>query len=198
MSLGFGHQPAPMPPGASDFVGPTNCSDLIDIHILCLTGEGCTLSLSGSALGQEVHQMVLQQFPSKKGRRCLLHYMHSPLLLDQSLRDQGMLSPVATLSCTFVPADLYAAWCYLQGLPISGGELALEGVAHMSGVCSLLRFQLLPITLQSLTFGREFNQTLEGVIFPSGLQSLTFGDKFNHRVGRSYISKSSSKLDIWP
>ena len=36
--------------------------------------------------------------------------------------------------------------------------------------------------LQSLTFGREFNQSMENVTLPSGLQSLTFGYAFNQSM----------------
>lgn len=37
----------------------------------------------------------------------------------------------------------------------------------------------LPQSLESLTFGGAFNQSLEGVELPSSLQSLTFGIAFN-------------------
>ena len=37
----------------------------------------------------------------------------------------------------------------------------------------------MPGSLQSLSFGERFNQSLDRVTLPSGLQSLTFGPNFN-------------------
>ena len=42
--------------------------DLIDLHVLCLNGEGCSLSrLSPSTLGLALRTMVSEQLPTKKG-----------------------------------------------------------------------------------------------------------------------------------
>ena len=41
-----------------------------------------------------------------------------------------------------------------------------------------LENHLIWLTLQSLTFGRDFNQSMNNVALPSGLQSLTFGQEF--------------------
>ena len=38
----------------------------------------------------------------------------------------------------------------------------------------------LPDSLQSLTFGDDFNQSLRHVVLPSDLQSLTFGAQSIH------------------
>ena len=46
--------------------------DLIDLHVLCVNGEGCSLSLSPSTLGLEVHTMVSEQLPKKKGAKLVL------------------------------------------------------------------------------------------------------------------------------
>ena len=40
----------------------------------------------------------------------------------------------------------------------------------------------LPSSLQSLTLGKDFNQSLEGIQLPSSLHSLTFGDGFNQSL----------------
>ncbi|CAK9102992.1 unnamed protein product, partial [Durusdinium trenchii] len=40
----------------------------------------------------------------------------------------------------------------------------------------------LPSKLKSLTFGRQFNQSLKGVTLPSSLQTLTFGKNFNRSL----------------
>ena len=52
----------------------------------------------------------------------------------------------------------------------------------------------LPSSLQSLTFGYDFDQSLERVTLPSSLQSLRFGETFNQRVG--HLAIESSKLDF--
>jgi hypothetical protein len=40
----------------------------------------------------------------------------------------------------------------------------------------------LPSSLQTLTFGNDFDQSLEGVTLPSSLQTLTFGDLSDQRL----------------
>ena len=40
--------------------------DLIDLHVLCVNGEGCSLSLSPSTLGLEVRTMVSEQLPTEE------------------------------------------------------------------------------------------------------------------------------------
>ena len=93
---------------SSGYVEPAACSDVIVLHVLCLNGDGCTLALNPGTLGREVHQLVLEQLRGKKGRKLSLHHKASPLMPDQTLQEQG-IDQAATLSCTFVPTDLYAA-----------------------------------------------------------------------------------------
>jgi hypothetical protein len=149
--------------------------DLIDLHVLCVNGEGCSLSLSPSTLGLEVHTMVSEQLPKKKGAKLVLYHLASPLMLQQTLQEQGIEGKTATLSCTYVPTDLYTAWKYLQGFPVSEPHLALDGVTQIGYWCDpcdqgLVAEVTLPSSLQSLTY----NQSLDGVTLPSNLQSLTF------------------------
>ena len=101
--------------------------DLIDLHVLCVNGEGCSLSLSPSTLGLEVHTMVSEQLPKKKGAKLVLYHLASPLMLQQTLQEQGIEGKTAGLSCTYVPTDLYAAWRYLQGFQVPEPHLALDG-----------------------------------------------------------------------
>merc|ERR1719174_3093759 len=49
-------------------------------------------------------------------------------------------------------------------------------------------------TLQSLTFGRNFNKSMENVTLPSGLQSLTFGDYFNQSMDDVTLPSSLQSL----
>ena len=51
---------------AIGYVEPVGCSDVIDLHVLCLNGDGCALALSPGTLGREVRQLVLEQLGGKK------------------------------------------------------------------------------------------------------------------------------------
>eukprot|EP00435_Cladocopium_sp_Y103_P018545 s3166_g4.t1 len=155
--------------------------DVVELSVVCLNGEECKLSLSSSALGQELHQIVSQQLPSRKGRRTTVQHGNSRLMLGQTLQEQGIVGTAVTLSATFVPTDVYAAWRYIQGLPVPDGALSLEGLTRISGISPRELLQL-PKSLEILGFGKEFNQSLQGVTFPSGLQRLTFGRKFNQSL----------------
>ena len=50
-------------------------SDLIDLHVLRLNGEGLMLKLSSCSLGYEVHRLVSKQFQPKKGEQLTLQYL---------------------------------------------------------------------------------------------------------------------------
>ena len=55
---------------ADGYVGSSASSelvDLIDLHVLCLNGEGCSLSLCPSTLGLEVRKAV-NNFRPRKGQ----------------------------------------------------------------------------------------------------------------------------------
>ena len=69
-------------------------------------------------------------------------------------------------------------------------EQTLSDVAALNETMSLTWYSdqdlnrgiQLSSSLQSLTFGRRFNQSLEGTQLPSSLQSLTFGDYFDQSL----------------
>ena len=107
-------------------------SEQIDLHVQCLNGEGCILKLNASVLGWEVYQMVCKKLGPKKAAKPALHHLDSLLMLCQTLEEQGIRGKTAILTCTYVPTDLYAAWCHIQGLPVFEGELALEGVTEIA------------------------------------------------------------------
>eukprot|EP00435_Cladocopium_sp_Y103_P054606 s77_g17.t2 len=165
-------------------VEPSASCEMINLNVLCLNGEGCKLTLPPSTLGREVRQMVLEQLPPKRGGRLALQYRASPLVLGQTLQEQGIEGQDVTLSCTYVPTDMCAAWRYASGY-IQGveEESALEGLTEMIGAIDGEYLRHLPSSLENLTFGLRFNQGLKGVTFPSSLQSLTFGDFFDQSLG---------------
>ena len=171
----------------------------IDLSVQCLNGEGCTLKLDGSCTGREVHQMVSKQFPLKKGAILTLHHLDTPLILHKALQEQGIVGKAATLSCTYVPTDLYVAWCAVQGLPVSQRELALEGITRIQdtlimGATATEYLHHLPQSLEHLTFGSDFNESLEQVTLPRSLQSLAFGDAFNQSLERVTLPSSLESL----
>ena len=59
---------------ASDGYLVSDDRDSVILQVHCLTGEGFTLKLCPRMQGQEVHQLVLKQLPSRKGRRLALRY----------------------------------------------------------------------------------------------------------------------------
>lgn len=59
---------------ASDGYLVSDDRDSVILQVHCLTGEGFTLKLCPRMQGQEVHQLVLKQLPSRKGRRIALRY----------------------------------------------------------------------------------------------------------------------------
>eukprot|EP00435_Cladocopium_sp_Y103_P033001 s3520_g8.t1 len=141
------------------------------------SGEGFTLSVPVSTLGHEVYQLVSERLLSKPGTRLLIHHGASRFLGNQTLQQQG-IGNFATLSCTFVRIDLYAAWCCVMGT----AEAALEGVTELEGIKGGEYLHHLPDSLESLTFGHEFNQNLNGVMLPSSLRNLTFGYQFDQSL----------------
>ena len=179
---------------AGGYAEPSRGSDLIDLFVQCLNGEGCMLTLSASCTGWEVYRMVSKQLPQKKGAQLTLHHLDLPLILHKELQAQGIMGKAATLSCTIVPTDLYAAWCTVQGLPVSQGELALAGVTRIEGSNLTKYLHHLPESLEHLTFGSEFNHSLEGVTLPSSLQSLTFGIAFNQSLEGVTLPSSLQSL----
>ena len=194
-------------------------SNLFDLHVQCMTGEGLLLKVSPSMLGRRVRQLVLQKLASKRGAKLLLHHGSAALALNQTLQEQGIVSETKTLSAlsaTYMPANLYAAACFLQGLSTS--EEALEGLTCLTlkepgqylrylpeSLESLtvefnsnegLTEMTLPSSLQTLTFYHCFNQSLERVTLPPGLQTLSFGDDFNQSLERVTLPPSLQTLTL--
>ncbi len=203
--------------GMADYVDAT---EAIELEVLCLTGEGFNFKLDKSTLGYKVQQMVSTQLPGREGAKIVLHHMCAKLVLAKSLEQQGIVRKTATLSCTYVPTDLYLAWCCVQGFPTPEAEYALEGLASLKvrtpgqylfhlpkSLRSLILDQpqtyfrcvhlckiTLPSSLQNLTFGQEFNQRLENVSLPSSLQNLTFGEDFNQSLENVTLPSSLQSL----
>ena len=86
------------------------------------------------------------------------------------------------VSGTYVPINLVVASLFAQGQTIlwmkSTRITEVTGVGDQTPALT----QNLPNSLQSLTFGRNFNQSLDNVTSSLGLQSLSLGCEFNQNL----------------
>ena len=152
---------------------------MMDLHVLCLTGEGVKPRVPSCALGCDVRKLVCEHLPSKAGGKRSLHHEESQLLLDKTMQEQGIVGKVATLSCTFSSTDTYAAWRFVRGVTRFENDFeALDGVTELAATDRLTCLNYLPQSLMTLTLGGDFNQSLEHVL-PQNLQELSLGDKFD-------------------
>ena len=154
-------------------------TDDVELQVLCLTGEGVTLSVRGSMLGSDLRRLVSEKLPCKQGARLVVHHGNGELKLDENLAEQGIVGKSAMLSCTYIPTNLYAAWLYACGSAFEllncEREFALEGVTHLEA-------EMLPEYLHHL---------------PSSLASITFRDHFQPKPGVRDTAEESSKLEFW-
>jgi hypothetical protein len=166
--------------------------DVIDLQVLCLNGEGCTLKVRGSSLGWEVCQMISRKLPPKKGGKLTLQNHDAQLFFDQTLRQQGILGKAATLSCTYVPTNLYVAWHSTQE-DISEVDFSIEGVTRIEGI-TVSCLHLLPRSIETLSFGHRFNLRLAETSLPNSLRSLTVDDAFDQSLEQVKLPHSLQSL----
>eukprot|EP00435_Cladocopium_sp_Y103_P073803 s100_g45.t1 len=166
-------------------------SEKVDLEVCCLNGVGTALCVPNSTLGREVRNMVASLLPCKAGAKIVLHHGASSLIMQQSLKRQGIVG-AARLSCTYVPTNVYGAWCFLQGL--HDKAFALEGVTRLEGAAAESYLYRLPGSLETLAFCLDFNHNLLGVNLPHSLQNLTFGAAFNQSLERVVLPTSLQSL----
>ena len=176
--------------------GAADETDEVELQVLCLTGEGVTLSVRHSMLGSDLRRLVSEKLSCKPGAKLVVHHVNGKLTLHENLGDQGIDGKAAVLSCTYIPTDVYTAWRFVCELPNCEREFALEGVTHLEGATHGEYLQHLPCSLASLSFGADFNQSLERVTLPSSLQSLSFGDAFNQSLERVTLPWSLKSLSF--
>ena len=184
-------------------------SSPIQLNVQFLAGEGFTLCALPTTLVKEVRKAVSERDAQKKRGKVVLFHNNSALVSDQTLQQQGILGKEAVVNCTFVPIDLYTAWCCVRGISVNDGEFAMDGVTRLEGAPlgqylqnlpdSLENFFLhkrverfhrrldgltvtFPRGLKTLKFGHAFNQSLEGGTLPDGLQTLEFGFWFDQSL----------------
>ena len=176
--------------------GAADETDEVDLQMLCLTGEGVTLSVSRSILGYDLRRLVSEKLPCKPGAKLAVHHVNAKLKLNETLGEQGVVGKSAMMSCTYIPTKVYTAWCYVCGLPTCEREVELEGVTQLGGAASGEYLHNLPRSLARLTFGHNFNHSLDGLTLPSSLQSLSFGRDFNQSLERVTLPSSLRSLSF--
>ena len=138
----------------------TPCRDSwLTLPWLVVQRAGWQLPHSGWVrLGRELQELVSAKLDSRRGQKLVLHHNGSELLPFLTLQQQGLDSnQEATVSCTFVPANLYTAFVYAN---LYTAEFPMEGVTQLEGAPPGLYMDSLPEYLQSLAFGRDCNQSL--------------------------------------
>ena len=85
--------------------------------------------------------------------------MNAKVTLNQTLGEQGIVGKSAMLSCTYIPTNVYTAWCYVCGLPTCKREFVLEGVTKTWGSRRVESIYVIcPCSLATLTlWGWSFN-----------------------------------------
>ena len=199
--------------------------DVMDLQVLCLSGEGVTLTIPASMAGKDLHRMVSEQLPFKPGAKIYLHHMETSLKLHQSLQQQGISMSSATLSCTYMPTDLLAAWRFVNGEKTEEMWTVLEGITQIADATEVLNFSedsylyylpkhldgltlgrgyydigipglLLPSSLKHLTLAEQFNQSLDLITLPTSLQSLTLVGMFNQSLENVTLPNSLQSLTL--
>ena len=156
-------------------------SDVTDLSVQCLNGEGCMMKITGSCPGWEVYQMVSKQLVRKKGAKITLHHLNSPLILHKELQDQGW-ARLQHSPCCLVHCPRFAS--------LSGRACLLEGVIQIKGA-SATKY------LHHLTFGKDLNKSLEQVTRLSQSSDLHIWQYVDPELGTSHAAKQHSDLDIW-
>ena len=142
----------------------TGGEGLIELEVLSISGECMlTLNVSDSMLGRDLWNLILGKVPSKPGLQLVVSHT-SRLALNESLKQQGLGGQRAQVSATYIPVNLLAALRFAHGDSVEDEEFALNGITDMTGVDGATSALLhdLPKSLQSLTFGDEFDEGLHG------------------------------------
>ena len=180
-----------------------------------------SLSLPRSMFGYDLRRLVSEKLPCKPGAKPAMHHANANLTESNLGRARDCWKIGNAVMHIYISTNLYTAWSYVCGLPTCERDFVLEGVTQLKGAVPGEYLHHLPRSLASLSFGEEFNQSLERVTLPSTLHSLSFGRSFSTRslervtfpsslqslsFGRRVSTRSlelcdlaidSSKLELW-
>ena len=93
-------------------------TDEVELHVLCLTGEGVTFSVSRSMLGSDLRRLVSEKLPRKPGAKLAVHHTNRELTLDENLGEQGFVGKSARC-----PAPTYQLMCIQHGVIPVGSQM---------------------------------------------------------------------------
>ena len=97
--------------------GAADETDEVELQMLCLTGQGVTLRVTCSMLGYDLRRLVSRKLPCKPGAKLAVQHSNGKLILDQTLREQGIAGKSAMMSCYYIPTNVFRAWSCVCGLP---------------------------------------------------------------------------------
>ena len=174
-------------------------TSLLDLTLAGLDGRELHLSVPDCTLVSDLLRLVELELPPKPGCVLRLSLGGAELSPDATLREQG-LKTHADLMFTYTRTCLLKAWNVLNGCETDSSGQALEGITQLlwDGLGNQHTPCRLPSTLQSLTFGQEFDHRLHGITLPGRLRSLTFGDAFNQSLHGVILPSSLQNLTFQP
>ena len=187
------------------------------VSVYCLAGSSFELEVDSAQTGWEAAERIARRVVQPAGllvltsggclidqRQLLLHQLqHDEIwyvvrklgagrvtMLWEHLLEERTLSDVAALNET-----MSLTWLSRQQLK-QGIQLpsSLQSLSFGDDFNQRLDGIQLPSSLQILTFDRSFNQSLDGISLPSSLQSLTFGYYFNQRLDGIQLPSSLQSL----
>ena len=105
-----------------------------ELEVLNISGECMlTLNVADSMLGRQLWQMIWDHIPSKPGLQFVVSHT-SRLVLNESLKQQGLGGQRAQVSATYVPVNLLAALHFAYGHGVEDEEFSLNGITEVTGV----------------------------------------------------------------
>ena len=175
---------------------PDKAKRTVNVH--CLAGSSFELEVNSAETGREVAERIAAGVGHPA---CLLVLTSGDCVIDQS---QLLLHQVQHDEIWYVVRRLGAGrvamlWERLleeETLPDVADVAALHETMSLTWYSDqdLNQGIQLPSSLQSLTFGDMFDQSLEGIQLPSSLQSLTFGREFNQSLEGIQLPSSLQSL----
>eukprot|EP00929_Paragymnodinium_shiwhaense_P029174 TRINITY_DN16784_c0_g2_i2.p1 TRINITY_DN16784_c0_g2~~TRINITY_DN16784_c0_g2_i2.p1 ORF type:complete len:499 (+),score=39.34 TRINITY_DN16784_c0_g2_i2:151-1647(+) len=178
------------------------------MHVCNVAGDGFQVEATGAMRGWELMNRIGEQGPADTDGIYTAIVRDSILSLTQTLEEQGIRDG-DDITLLFEPAtfqeevslrvyhELNSRFPSGRAHPLRGQELLI--VSHLRHLnfesnhfcgdsgevwsfIELVNQFPLPSGLQSITFGKRFNESVKNVTWPAGLQSLTFGHDFNQKM----------------
>jgi len=106
--------------------GAADETDEVQLQVVCLTGEGVTLSVSRSMLGYDLCRLLSKKLSCKLGARLVVHHVNGKLMLDKLETKGSLEKPLAAHRC---PALTYQLMCTQHGvMPVMSSQTVTESL----------------------------------------------------------------------